>query len=273
MRIDHVVLNAKTELNALESAFRRLGFRLSERGFHSLGSINHVAMLEGGYLELIGVPRENPDIRPEVSHGRTGIDGLVFGTDDAVRTREFLRSCGFRPTEVQEFSRPVQLGDGVAEARFRTVRLIGEPFAAGRVYFCQHLTPELVWRPGSFDHPNGSRRITEVVVVSARAEEQAGRLGLLAGRAAELDGADLCVPFDDCLLRIVSPESYGRRYGPAALVVENSPEFFGAVVIQCDELAFLAECAVVDDWKCLSSADGGIRVFSPTRGVLLDFRR
>ncbi|MGZ5873179.1 MAG: VOC family protein [Bradyrhizobium sp.] len=33
-----------------------LGFTLTPRGFHSLGSINHLVVFEGHHLELVGLP-------------------------------------------------------------------------------------------------------------------------------------------------------------------------------------------------------------------------
>lgn len=270
MKVDHVVLNAKTDLDGLEGAFGGFGFRLSSRGFHSLGSINHVAMFSDGYLELIGVPPERPDVRPEVSRGRTGIDGLVLQTADADATADFLRGNGFHPTEVQEFSRPVDLGDTTARARFRTVRLERSPFTAGRVYFCQHLTPELVWREATLGHPNGACRIREIVAVSARSEQQAHLFAALAQGEVEADGDDLSVLFDDFLVRIVSPESYRRTYGDSALALEDTTEFFGAVALGCENRAFLAGIAT-DDWRCLLTGDGGLRIASQQRRILIDF--
>jgi len=271
MKIDHVVLNAKTDLDALEGAFGCFGFRLSPRGFHSLGSINHVAMFARGYLELIGVPPEQPDARPEITRGRTGIDGLVLQTEDADATREFLRENGYHPTEVQEFSRPVDLGDTIAQARFRTVRFERSPFTAGRVYFCQHLTPELVWREGTLGHPNGSRHIREIVAVSARRDEQARLFAGLAQRDVEPDGDDLCVPFDDCLVRVLSPESYRRIYSDSALVLHDTTEFFGAVAIECENPAFSARNSAPDDWRCVPTGHGGTRITSQQHRILIDF--
>lgn len=272
MRVDHLVLNAKTDLDGLAEAFGGFGFRLSPRGFHSLGSVNHVAMFADGYLELIGVPPERPDIRPEVGRGRTGIDGLVLRTADADATADFLRENGFHPTGVREFSRPVDLGDTTARARFRTVRLEPSPFTAGRVYFCQHLTPELVWREAAPVHPNGARRIREIVAVSARPEEQADLFAALAQGEVEADGKGLVVPFDDFLVRVLSPESYRGTYRDSALELTDTTEFFGAVAIECGDERLLAGTAATDDWRCVPSGDGDLRIVNQPRRVLIDFR-
>ena len=270
--IDHVVFNAKTDLDELETVFGRLGFTLSSRGFHSLGSMNHVAMFRQGYLELIGVPPERPDARPEVSQGRTGIDGVVFQTEDADATRNKLLRLGFYPTEVQEFSRPVEVDGTTERARFRTVRLDRSPFTGGRVYFCQHLTPELVWQEGTMEHPNRSQGIREVVVVSAHPTEQARLLAGLAGTEVELVGQDLSVSFGACQVRLVSPRSYQQTYGEAALALHDPAEFFGAVVIECDDPAHVVRLAPMDGWLVTPGMTGSIRLASPRHRILIEFR-
>ncbi|MCH2521594.1 MAG: VOC family protein, partial [Dehalococcoidia bacterium] len=53
--IDHVVINVRSEMDKAVEVFRSLGFTMTPRGFHSLGSINHLAMFDNNYLELLGV--------------------------------------------------------------------------------------------------------------------------------------------------------------------------------------------------------------------------
>jgi Glyoxalase-like domain len=272
MKVDHVVLNAKTELDALQRGLCGLGFNLSPRGRHSLGSENHVAAFRSGYLELIGVPPERPDVRPEIGRGNAGIDGLVFQTQDAEATRDSLRQSGYHATEVREFSRPVDLGNGTGSARFRTTRLDPTPFPWGRVYFCEHLTPELVWRDGAMDHANGSRGIAEVVAVSARPHEQARLFAGLAGSDAEVDQGTLSVRFEDCLVRVVSPESYLHAYGTSALTGGGRTEFFGAVVIRCENVAFFDEVVPPDRWRKAPGPGRSVRLLSNERHILLEFK-
>ena len=55
--LDHVVINARDDMDRAADIYRRLGFTLTERGYHSLGSMNHLAMFGTDYLELIAVPK------------------------------------------------------------------------------------------------------------------------------------------------------------------------------------------------------------------------
>lgn len=151
--LDHVVINALRDTDAAEALFAALGFALTPRGYHTLGSVNHLMVTTGAYLEIVGVPPEGRQ-RQEVLDSPRGLNGLVVQTPDAAATYRRLVDAGLSPLEPMEFSRPVEI-DGVEhQASFRTVRL-PDFFGGGRVYFCQHLTPELVWRAEWMEHPNG----------------------------------------------------------------------------------------------------------------------
>src|SRR4030081_1425117 len=103
--LDHVVVNARDRLDEAADTYRRLGFTLTPRGYHTLGSMNHLAMFATDYLELIAV---NPgdDSRPEIMEAPLGLDGLVFGTEDATATYETLRRNQVPIDPAQQFSRP-----------------------------------------------------------------------------------------------------------------------------------------------------------------------
>jgi len=52
--IDHVVVDVRDRIDEAMHCFASLGFLLTPRGRHTLGSVNHLAMFESGYLELLG---------------------------------------------------------------------------------------------------------------------------------------------------------------------------------------------------------------------------
>ena len=144
-----------------------LGFTLTPRGFHSLGSINHLMMFEGHYLELVGLPSGTDVLRRDVLESPRGLNGLVFQAGDADACLKELRAGGLAMLEPQSFSRPVTI-DGIEHlARFRTIRTAPDLFEAGRVYYCQHYTPELVWRRPWMSHANGCSGLSELVVVTS----------------------------------------------------------------------------------------------------------
>ena len=163
--LDHVVINALREVDAVEGLFADLGFALTPRGHHNLGSINHLMVTQGAYLEIAGVPLEGRQ-RQEVLDSPRGLSGIVLKTSDAEATFARLTEAGFDALPPMDFSRPLVLDDQEHQVSFRNVRMTPDFFGGGRVYFCQHITPELVWRPEWMEHPNGFRAIDLLEVES-----------------------------------------------------------------------------------------------------------
>ena len=172
--LDHVVINTLRNMDAASECFATLGFTLTPRGHHSLGSINHLMMTRGAYLELVGVPEAGLQ-RQEVLDSPYGLNGLVLRSDDADATFARLTEAGLHALAPGAFSRPVTIDGQTLDARFRTVRFPAEMFSGGRVYFCEHLTPELVWRAEWLKHPNGFRGIDRFVIESPDAKADAER--------------------------------------------------------------------------------------------------
>ena len=134
--LDHVVVNVRFDLDRAADQFRSLGFTLTPRGHHTLGSINHLLVFATDYLELLGLPPREPVARPEIGEAPVGLNGLVFKTDDVDRTFEHLESVGMAGDPPKAFSRPVELSGKEHQARFRTVSVRPGVFAAGRVWCC-----------------------------------------------------------------------------------------------------------------------------------------
>ena len=164
--LDHVVIDVRDRIDDAMRCFLSLGFQLTPRGHHTLGSVNHLAMFGTDYLELLGFG-ESGAIRTEIARFPAGLNGLVFKTADADLAHRHAAAAGLPILPVHAFSRPVSLAGATRDARFRTTRLDPDQIAMGRVYFCEHLTPDLVWRPEWQTHPNGARAIARVVVATA----------------------------------------------------------------------------------------------------------
>lgn len=186
MHLDHLVVNARLALDPAAGVFTDLGFNLTPRGHHSLGSINQLMMDPASYLELVGVPEAGKQ-RQDVLDSPVGLSGLVFRSQDAEATYARLNAAGFAPREPIVLERPVTLDGASHMARFHNVRMTFAEFPAGRVYFCQHLTPDLVWREEWLTHPNGFCGITGMGVKSPDPGAVAERYATLAGGEATRD--------------------------------------------------------------------------------------
>ena len=119
--LDHVVINARDDMDRAADIYRRLGFTLTERGYHSLGSTNHLAMFGTDYLELIAVPKNATSGRLDLLNYAYGLNGLVFGSEDSAITYAALTKAGLPFDPPSEFTRPVKYTGGQGDARFRTI--------------------------------------------------------------------------------------------------------------------------------------------------------
>lgn len=241
-RFDHLVINARGRLDEAEACYRGLGFALTPRGYHTLGSINHCAVFASDYLELIGLGPRASGSRAELMNFPEGLNGLVFATSDAAALYETLRAAGAPVEPPADFSRPVSLPKSTREARFRVVRIKAEAAPYGRVYFCQHFTPKLVWRDEWRTHPNGASAIARAVILAADPDQTATLYRQLFGAQALTHIADgWSLAAGDARLDIVSQawdtQAEGkdrllglslRTNGPARIVPAS--EGFGAIV-------------------------------------------
>ena len=119
--IDHVVVLVR-DLDKAQKAYARMGFTLTPRGFHTLGSQNHCLMFGGDYVELLAVPKPHPATQYFTDFLATGegLGAIALATDDAGGLHASLAADGIAADAPLDFSRPVEdLGD----ARFRIVQL------------------------------------------------------------------------------------------------------------------------------------------------------
>jgi hypothetical protein len=201
--LDHVVINTLRSMDAAADCFEALGFTLTPRGHHSLGSINHLMMTPGPYLELIGVPETGLQ-RQELLNSGYGLDGLVVHSDDVDADFARLTDAGLPAQPPGDLSRPATIGGRTLEARFRTVRFPANTFPGGRVYFCQHLTPELVWREEWLSHPNGFCGIDRFVIESPDAETDAMRFAAMFPSRVARSGYEWLLPLVGSRIHILA---------------------------------------------------------------------
>jgi hypothetical protein len=230
--LDHVVVNVRDRLNEAAETYRRLGFTLTPRGYHTLGSMNHLAMFGTDYLELIAA-KPGDDGRSEILASPFGLHGLVFGTEDAAATYEALRRNEVPIDPPQQFSRPVEAGGETRDAVFRTTRLPRSASPAGRLYFCQHLTRHLVWRDEWRHHANGAVGVARAVIAAEEPE-------ILGGLFAHMFGSNTVRATDDgCSLilglsrfDVVHPGALWEMFGGAAPDSRGRRDYMAALTFR-----------------------------------------
>lgn len=180
-QLDHLVVDVHDRLDEGRKRWEALGFHVTPRGRHSLGSANHLMILGTDYLELLGWEGGAPP-RPELADFPIGLNGLVFRDWNHEELYPALKARGVPVQEPRSFIRPVGLEDGsiAGDARFTTTRLErGAGALDGRIYYCQHYTPELVWREEWRRHANTAQEVSRVVIASKDAGKPMGLLGAM----------------------------------------------------------------------------------------------
>ena len=271
--LDHVVVNVRDRIDAGFETYQRLGFTMTPRGYHTLGSMNHLAIFGTEYLELIAAP-SGETRRGEILAAPFGLNGLVFGTEDSAAVHAALHDAGVPVEPPLEFSRPVELTEGPRNATFRTVRLTPGAASVGRIYFCHHFNRELVWRDEWRHHPNGAVGVTRAVI----AARDPWLLGQLFKRMFGEDavqpsatGCSLAVGLSN--FDIVTPAGLAHQFGDAAPAGDGREEYMAALTIRTRSLdgtaAALAKGQVPGVFR------GRDRIVVPATeafGVTLEFR-
>ena len=235
--LDHVVINVKDDMDLAQLVFSNLGFTLTPRGYHTLGSINHLMMFGSDYMELIGFPEHgvvnNPNSRSDLTTAPLGINGLVFKSSDVDKTFEKLVELEMDGDPPKSFSRPVELDGHKTDAKFRTVTVRAGVFPEGRVYFCEHGTPELVWRPEWQSHENGIEAVSEIVVVTRDPTKSTDLYSKLLGTSfvKKSLGKSVEIPGGG-FITVYSENEYQERYGQLASGLQGRDAIFGALVFE-----------------------------------------
>ena len=248
--IDHAVILVR-DLDRARDTYGRLGFTLTPRGFHSLGSQNHCIMFGRDYLELMALPKPHPAFAyfsDFLSH-REGVGAIALASDDAAAAHAEIVRCGIAAEPPLALSRPVE---GLGEARFSLVQLPPEQTPGFRTFVCQHHTRDIVWRAEYQVHEIGAEAIAEVVVA---AEDRSGYAPLLGGVPVSFDGL----------------AAIHRRFEGIALPTTESP-VVAALCIRVADRSRAAAALQRGGFKASRLKDGSIAVGADqAHGVALVF--
>jgi hypothetical protein len=236
--LDHVVINVMGKLDEAAAQYTRLGFQLTERGHHTLGSSNNLAIFGTNYLELLGYLPGRETMRADLWAHPAGLTGLVFKSVDAELVYSNLKERGVAVMEPMSFARPVALSDNTKDARFKVIRIAGDEVRNGRTFFCHHDTPELVYRPEWQSHPNGVTGIAEFVI----AAREPARTAALYER---MFGPDVLTPVSGGVsfqtgtarVLVLEPAAVAERYAGAALVSEDGSDRMVALAFKVASIA------------------------------------
>ena len=222
--IDHVVIAAR-DLDATQDTFKRMGFTLTPRGYHTLGSENHCVMFGQDYLELLMVPQRLPGREYYYDFARIG-DGLAaiaLKTDNARGAFGELNAAALAPSEPVDFSRPVQLPGETKTASFRITQLGLEQTPGGQVFLCQHFTRDVVWRPEYQTHANSATGLAALAIVSAGVSATAAAYERLFDVKARTISEGLLIDTGDTPIAVVDEAALAKRLPGVWISARHQP--------------------------------------------------
>ena len=243
--LDHVGLFVPEMVRAAD-AFARLGFRLTPFSpqRHRLapgqplvpaGTANRLAVLREGYIELLTPVADTPVANQLCAaiERYAGLHLIAFG-GDAGAAQARLSDEGFAPQPVIHLERTVATATGDDTARFSVVRVPPGTMAEGRVQYCQHHTPELVWQERWLEQPNRARALAGLVLCVADPAEAAARHGRFVGRPARAADHALLLELDRGRLVFTDPPGLARLLPGTAV---PALPCMAALAVAADDLA------------------------------------
>jgi Glyoxalase-like domain len=269
--LDHVVVNVMGKLDGAAAQYERIGFQLTERGHHTLGSSNNLAIFGENYLELLGYLPGRETMRADLWAHPPGLTGLVFKSVDPGLVSAALKERGVAAESPVAFSRPVPLPGGAKDAKFRVVRVSPELVPNGRTFFCHHDTPDLVWRPEWQVHRNGALDIIEFVIAAKTPAKSAALYERMFALSAMPIAGGVSFQAGVATVMVLEPSAVAERYAGAALVNGDDADRMVALTFKVKSLDTprgVFDAAGIRYW---GTADGIVVNHSDAANVALGF--
>jgi hypothetical protein len=194
--LDHVA-HFVPDLDAAARLLESLGFTPTPESAHlaqgkPAGTSNRCLMFEEGYVEILAPTLDTPNAQRMRAHMARydGVHLACFGTPDARFEHERLAAQGFEPEPLVDLQRAV---DGGETVRFSVVYVPPGRMAEGRVQYCQHLTPQVIWKEQFVRHENGVTGLAAVYVVADDPAQAAARWGRFSGLLPRSEGDRVCL--------------------------------------------------------------------------------
>ena len=221
--IDHL-FTVTTDREAARTALAGMGFQLTERGEHpGRGTSNHLMFFGRCYWELLAINQEGPSA---LLGKATTLMGCALRTRDAARDAAAAARLGASAGATEPVTRPVRVDGQWQTARFTIAPLA--PAAPADVYFffCQHLTPELVWPHEPVVHPNGAFRLKALYAVGPSGSSAERTLSVLLGSGGG----------EEPQIEYLSADTSRSRFGMPSTSGAEAPPHLAGLAFQVEDL-------------------------------------
>ncbi|MBM3359149.1 MAG: VOC family protein [Betaproteobacteria bacterium] len=290
LSLDHVA-HFVPHVEAASASLEKLGFTATPFSAHShrlepggpltpAGAGNVCVMLERGYLEIVTPTADTPlatQLRTAIRR-HVGVHMIAFGTAAPEADHARLEKAGYAPLPPVALQREIGTVNGTGLVRFTVVRTAPGSMPEGRIQFCLHHTPELLWQARWIEHANRATGLTAVILCVEDPQEAAQRYARYTGLLAQRSGSVWRLTTARGCLLFIDEKTLLRRLdlAPPALpwiagyVLESADiDATGDYLRRCDAgVRLLGGRRLLVN---LPAALGGIVVFEPQRASVLDF--
>lgn len=290
LNLDHVA-HFVPDMDQAAPALEKLGFTLTPFSAQShrlepggplvpAGTGNRCIMLKRGYIECL-TPAGDSQVASQLHAAikrYIGLHLIAFGTSLPELDHARLTQQGFAPIAPVALQRQIAMPQGEDTARFTVVRVEPGTMAEGRIQFCQHHTPQLVWQPQWIKHANRAIALIAVILCVENPADTAARYARFTGLKAIGAGERWHIDTARGRLLFKSPTVIRRVFNaePAAL-----PWITGYALASGDIAATRKHIATtgfahgaLDDERLYvvpPTSVGGVIVFAPAKSAPLEF--
>ena len=227
LTLDHVA-HFVPNIDDAAPALEKLGFTLTPFSAQShrlepggplvpAGTGNRCMMFGRGYVECLAPTGDTPianELRAAIRR-YTGVHLIAFGTAAPELDHARLSQHAYAPLTPVALQRQIDTPQGEDTARFTVVRVPPGNMAEGRIQFCQHHTPQLVWQPRWLTHSNHAVALTAVILCVADPAEAAARYALFTGLKAAGTSDNWHLDTQRGRLLFSTPETINRIFNAA----------------------------------------------------------
>ncbi len=278
LTLDHIA-HFLPDIDAASAALTHLGFTLTPFSAQShrlepggplvpAGTGNRCVMLQHGYVEILTPTLDTSNaaqLRNAIAR-YTGVHLIAFGTQAPAADYTRLETEGFSPLPPVALQRQVSTESGAdATARFTVVRVPPAAMAEGRIQYCQHHTPDVVWQSRWIHHANHAIGLAGVLVCVADPPEAAHRYSRFTGLQAQPCGDTWQIDTQRGQLMFTSRTALQKWLG----ITAPAQPWIAGYVIDSDNMAATRATVggqLMGQRVCvhLPNALGGVMIFQPS---------
>jgi hypothetical protein len=230
-------------------------------------------MFGDDYIEIVAVPRPHPfnQYYTDFLARGEGLAATALRTDDAAAATEEFAAAGLAPNGPHYLSRPVLVGDTTQQARFALAGLPLEATPGHRMFVCEHLTRDLVWRPEWQSHDNGALRLAAVAIADEMPAVAAVPYQRIFSSAAKPIAEGLLVETGDMPFAFASADALAKKL-PGVWITGRPEPAAVALFIHVADRDVAEQVLLRGGFDCKRMPDGSVAVgATEAHGVAMVF--